>query len=261
MTETETTEVTGVEEVMDLDFGRCRLQVQVPAKGGIERAEELVGKNIVTSFTGLTERYFRGLEGETGNADASEGKIPPLKTKIKYVGGSVEAACALGVADGIVDLVGKHQYGIILIYGIPKFQVYIWKDINALFANHNPIATESGETMRAAGLKAISVVLESTAVLIRSRHPSNPQLVDRIASRIRGVISESFPQSQSQSHSLFLFHLSVSQPVQPRLSVPTKRGENDKSTPSLPQFAIPLSLFLFLFLLFFSFFSIFFESN
>jgi ATP phosphoribosyltransferase len=29
-----------------------------------------------------------------------------LKTKIKYVGGSVEAACALGVADGSVDLVG-----------------------------------------------------------------------------------------------------------------------------------------------------------
>ena len=46
--------------------------------------------------------------------------------------------------------------------------------------------------MRAAGLKPISVVLESTAVLIRSKHPSNPQLVDRIASRIRGVISKSF---------------------------------------------------------------------
>ena len=30
-----------------------------------------------------------------------------LKTRIKYVGGSVEAACALGVADGIVDLVGE----------------------------------------------------------------------------------------------------------------------------------------------------------
>ena len=94
---------------MDLDFGRCKLQVQVPAKAGIERPEELVGKNIVTSFTGLTERYFRGLERATGNVEAQmeeEEKAAPLRTKIKYVGGSVEAACALGVADGIVDLVG-----------------------------------------------------------------------------------------------------------------------------------------------------------
>ena len=94
-----------MEEVMDLDFGRCKLQVQVPAKGGIESARDLVGKNIVTSFTGLTERYFRGLE-EEGEHGLTQEKNAPLKTKIKYVGGSVEAACALGVADGIVDLVG-----------------------------------------------------------------------------------------------------------------------------------------------------------
>lgn len=43
--------------------------------------------------------------------------------------------------------------------------------------------------MRAAGLKAIATVLESTAVLIRSKHPSDPKLVDIIASRIRGVIT------------------------------------------------------------------------
>ena len=86
-------EGTGVEEVMDLDFGRCKLQVQVPAKGGIESARDLVGKNIVTSFTGLTERYFRGLE-EEGEHGLTQEKNAPLKTKIKYVGGSVEAACA-----------------------------------------------------------------------------------------------------------------------------------------------------------------------
>ena len=50
--------------------------------------------------------------------------------------------------------------------------------------------------MRAAGLKAISTVVESTAVLIKSKHPSDHKLVDLIASRIRGVISActySFP--------------------------------------------------------------------
>lgn len=43
--------------------------------------------------------------------------------------------------------------------------------------------------MRAAGLKAIDTVVESTAVLIKSRSPSNPEMVDLIASRIRGVIA------------------------------------------------------------------------
>ncbi len=44
--------------------------------------------------------------------------------------------------------------------------------------------------MKAAGLKAIDTVISSTAILVRSKNPSNPSLVDLIASRIQGVISE-----------------------------------------------------------------------
>ncbi|GFN19397.1 ATP phosphoribosyltransferase (ATP-PRTase) (ATP-PRT) [Aspergillus tubingensis] len=139
-------EVSNVEEVMDLGFGGCKLQVQVPEKGDITEAKQLIGRNIVTSFTALTEAFFAKLEGKS-DADKSE-----LSTKIKYVGGSVEAACALGVADGIVDLV------------------------------------ESGETMKAAGLKAIDTVVETISVLVKSKKTQNP-LVDLIASRIRGVIT------------------------------------------------------------------------
>ncbi|KAI9374348.1 muts domain V-domain-containing protein [Aspergillus egyptiacus] len=135
---------SGVQEIMDLGFGGCKLQVQVPEKGDVKEAKELVGKNVVTSFTALSEQFFRRLEGVPEGGEQ--------KTKIKYVGGSVEAACALGVADGIVDLV------------------------------------ESGETMRAAGLKAIDTVVESTAVLVKNRNTQNP-LVDLITSRIRGVIT------------------------------------------------------------------------
>ena len=43
--------------------------------------------------------------------------------------------------------------------------------------------------MRAAKLKAIATVLESTAVLISSKHPSDPKLVDKITNRIKGVIT------------------------------------------------------------------------
>jgi ATP phosphoribosyltransferase len=140
---------------MDLDFGRCKLQVQVPQRGGLTKPEDLIGKNVVTSFTSLTEQYFRKLEAEQSgesNGD-SNGEKTKLKTKIKYVGGSVEAACALGVADGIVDLV------------------------------------ESGETMRAAGLHAISTVVDTSAILIKSKHPSDAKLVDLITARIKGVIT------------------------------------------------------------------------
>ncbi|OQE31425.1 hypothetical protein PENSTE_c001G06509 [Penicillium steckii] len=137
-------EVSGVEEILDLGFGGCKLQVQVPQKGDINEASQLVGRNVVTSFTALSEAFFSKLEGVSSG--------DKLSTKIKYVGGSVEAACALGVADGIVDLV------------------------------------ESGETMKAAGLKAIDTVVESTAVLVKSRN-SNTDLLNLITSRIRGVIT------------------------------------------------------------------------
>ena len=151
------TATTGVVEVLDLDFGKCSLQVQVPQKGDLAKPEDLIGKNVVTSFTNLAEQYFRKLEAEqSGQTNGEVAKDAKLKTNIKYVGGSVEAACALGVADGIVDLV------------------------------------ESGETMRAAGLKAISTVVSSSAILVKSKHPSDPKLVDLITARIKGVISKAF---------------------------------------------------------------------
>jgi ATP phosphoribosyltransferase len=106
------TATTGVEEIMDLEFGKCKLQVQVPERGEIQTVEQLVGKNIVTSFTNLTEKYFRQLEQKASKENNTHGDnasetATKLQTTIKFVGGSVEAACALGVADGIVDLVGE----------------------------------------------------------------------------------------------------------------------------------------------------------
>ncbi len=40
--------------------------------------------------------------------------------------------------------------------------------------------------MKVAGLKAISTVVESSAVLIQSKHPTNAQLVRTVSSRIKG---------------------------------------------------------------------------
>ncbi|KAH8703468.1 DNA mismatch repair protein Msh3 [Talaromyces proteolyticus] len=165
-------EASGVTEVLDLGFGGCKLQVQVPEKGEIKQAKELVGKNVVTSFTALATRFFAQIEGVS---DQSQ-----LKTKIKYVGGSVEAACALGVADGIVDLV------------------------------------ESGETMKAAGLKAIDTVVESTAVLIKSNNTKH-ELTELIASRIRGVIA-------AQKYVLCQYNINRDQLASASVITPGKRA-------------------------------------
>ncbi|KAL9057592.1 MAG: hypothetical protein Q9162_002207 [Coniocarpon cinnabarinum] len=168
------TPTSGAETVMDLGFGKCALQVQTPRDRPYEHPSSLIGKNVVTSFTNLSEQYFRKLEKEhstdrNGLAEVTDGK---LRTKLHFASGSVEAACALGVADGIVDLVGKHN--------LPSA---------GYGARRAKWVLESGETMRAAGLRAIDTVVSSTAVLVKSKHPSDPTMVNLIASRIRGVIT------------------------------------------------------------------------
>ncbi|KAJ7744657.1 ATP phosphoribosyltransferase [Mycena metata] len=138
-----------VTETLRLGFGKCALQVQVPEASPIKIVDDLAGKRVVTSFEVLSAQFF-------GKIDEKSNLSGDQKTKIEYVGGSVEAACALGLADGIVDLV------------------------------------ESGDTMRAAGLHAIATLLESEAVLIKSTVPKHPELaplVDLVTSRIAGVIA------------------------------------------------------------------------
>lgn len=124
---------------LDLGFGKCKLQVQVPEKSNYTESSQLAGKTIVSSFTNLTAEYFN--------------QFNESNTKIKYVGGSVEASCALGVGDAIVDLV------------------------------------ESGETMKAAGLHAIATVCETSARLIVSKNPSHTDIVDLIINRFEGVLA------------------------------------------------------------------------
>ncbi|KNC84917.1 ATP phosphoribosyltransferase [Sphaeroforma arctica JP610] len=124
-----------------LGFGKCQLCVQAPVSSKIKDVKDLSGKRIVTSFTNLAEKYFRDLEGGE------------LTTKVSHVSGSVEAACALGLADGIVDLV------------------------------------ETGETMRAAGLEIISLIMDTQTVLIGNKHTTHQDLIDILQTRIKGVIT------------------------------------------------------------------------
>lgn len=83
-----------VTEMLKLGFGKCALQVQVPETSSYKSAKDLAGRRVVTSFEVLSGQYFGQIDDELGLQGEK-------RTQIEYVGGSVEAACALGLADGI----------------------------------------------------------------------------------------------------------------------------------------------------------------
>ncbi len=126
---------------MKLGFGKCRLCVQAPVPHGIRGSNELVGKRIVTSFTKLAKQHFAKYPGGE-------------ETQVSFVSGSVEAACGLGLADGIVDLV------------------------------------ETGTTMMAAGLEIVDVVMTTETVLISNqRKTKHLALMNKLRKRFEGYIT------------------------------------------------------------------------
>lgn len=79
-----------VEEVLDLDFGYCRLSIAVPEGEEYENIEELEGKRIATSYPVILQSVLeeRGIQAD----------IVVLK-------GCVEIAPTLEIADAICDIV------------------------------------------------------------------------------------------------------------------------------------------------------------
>lgn len=131
-----------VDEIMELGIGACKLCVQAQVSRGVTDVSTLAGGRVVTSFPNLTKRFFDPIDAASG-----------VETKIKFVSGSVEAACGLGLADAVVDLV------------------------------------ETGTTMRAAGLEVIADVLETQSLLIANPHSEHKDTVTLIKRRIEGYIT------------------------------------------------------------------------
>jgi len=103
-----------VQHIMDLGFGKCKLCVQAPVSSRIKDVADLAGGRIVTSFPDVTKAFFKPYDEARG-----------VTTRVNFVSGSVEAACGLGLADAVVDLV------------------------------------ETGTTMRAAGLEVVHDILST----------------------------------------------------------------------------------------------------
>lgn len=79
-----------VEHWLDLGFGRCCLQVAVPATGKLLCLEDLSGHMVATSHPRATAAFF----AERG-----------VDMRLVEISGAVEITPLLGVADAIVDLV------------------------------------------------------------------------------------------------------------------------------------------------------------
>jgi ATP phosphoribosyltransferase len=79
-----------VENLMSLDFGKCRLVIAVPENSPIETPNDITdGSTVATCFPNLTKNYFEGI-----------GK----KVNIAEVTGATEVAPQVGLADVITDL-------------------------------------------------------------------------------------------------------------------------------------------------------------
>lgn len=78
-----------VTELVPLGFGYCSLVVAVPNESPAERAEDLAGSKIATSYPNSARRYF---------------EAQGVPVQIIPVSGSVELTPTLGVAQAIVEL-------------------------------------------------------------------------------------------------------------------------------------------------------------
>jgi len=169
-----------VERIIPLGIGKCKLCLQGPVVNHIKDASELSGKRIVTSFPYLTKKFFDPLDEEKG-----------VKTKVKFVSGSVEAACSLGLADGIVDLV------------------------------------ETGTTMRAAGLEVVSDILQTEAYLISNKKTEHEDVVQLIKRRVEGYITAT--KNLMITYNVHIDLLEKACAITPGKRSPTVTGLEDKN--------------------------------
>lgn len=124
--------------VKKLGFASCRLSLAVPKDANYTGSQYFAGKKVATSYPVILQKFF------------NENK---LDTAIETISGSVEIAPAIGLADGIFDIVS------------------------------------TGSTLQINGLKEVEVVTRSEAVLISNPDLSSEkqQILDKLLFRIQSV--------------------------------------------------------------------------
>ena len=125
-----------VQIVEQLGFGGCRLSLAIPKDDDYNGVDYFNNKRIATSYPKILSKFF----------DAKG-----IKVDIEALGGSVEIATSIGLADGIFDIVS------------------------------------TGSTLIMNGLKEVETVVRSQAVLISNKNLSliKKQLLDEMLFRIK----------------------------------------------------------------------------
>jgi ATP phosphoribosyltransferase len=125
-----------VEVVEKLGFGNCRLSLAIPKDDVYTGLDYFNGKRIATSYPKILNKYF---------------KVKGIEVKIEELGGSVEIATGIGLADAIFDIVS------------------------------------TGSTLLMNGLKEVEAIIQSEAVLISNKKlsPAKTALLDQLLFRIK----------------------------------------------------------------------------
>ncbi|WP_299232742.1 ATP phosphoribosyltransferase [Natronomonas sp.] len=76
-------------DLLDLEFGACRLVLASPEDGGIDAPEELSGRTVATEFPAITRGYFEAIG---------------VSPDIIEVSGATELTPHVDIADAIVDI-------------------------------------------------------------------------------------------------------------------------------------------------------------
>lgn len=126
-------DVTAIEK---LGFGNCRLSLAIPKDDVYTDLSFFQGKKVATSYPKILRNYFQEKN---------------INAEIEEIGGSVEIATSIGLANGIFDIVS------------------------------------TGSTLMMNGLKEIETVLKSEAVLISNTNLSEGKaaILDKLIFRIK----------------------------------------------------------------------------
>jgi ATP phosphoribosyltransferase len=129
-----------LETMAELGFGYCRLEAAVPNEAPARTLADLTGLRLATSHPNATETVFR----ERG-----------IEATLVSVSGAVEVAPAMGLADGVVDLVS------------------------------------SGSTLKMNGLRSVGPLFASQAILVARKDatPEAAAVVAEIRTMIEAVIA------------------------------------------------------------------------
>jgi ATP phosphoribosyltransferase len=127
-------------EIQNLGFAGCKLSLAIPKDASYSGLDFFKNKKIATSYPKILKTFF----------DANN-----ITVEIEEIGGSVEIAPGIGLADGIFDIVS------------------------------------SGSTLLMNGLKEVEIVKRSSAILIANKNLSEESnaILDKLLFRIKAVLA------------------------------------------------------------------------